>query len=346
MKRLLLFILLTYSISSVAQNTGPTPAQTLRLARATYEQGRLHEIPTQLDDKVIAQMTKAEKVEAYKILCLTYIYLEEPKEADNAMLNILTTDPYFEINPAVDPAEFVALYNTFRTYPIYRIGAKLGVNASRPNVTESVSAVEMAPGSGYKYLIGFQFGASADLPLYFINKKLTLHGDLMFQQKRFESTIIVDRGDGFNNEFVGVESQTWLSLPITIEYELFTKRFHPYVALGVGIDYLLGSTIESERQRDDQQSIEPRSFDPVREKLNISAIAAGGVKLPLSGGFMVIEVRYTYGLSNVTSEESAFANADYTLDYGYADSIFKINSLAITGSYIINIFNPKKLKRK
>jgi hypothetical protein len=51
MRRLLPLVLLLISISSFAQ-TGPTPAQTLRLARATYEQGRLHEIPTQLNEKM------------------------------------------------------------------------------------------------------------------------------------------------------------------------------------------------------------------------------------------------------------------------------------------------------
>lgn len=40
---------------------------------------------------------------------LTYIYLEEPAKADQSMLNILLTDPYFEINEAMILAEFVAL---------------------------------------------------------------------------------------------------------------------------------------------------------------------------------------------------------------------------------------------
>jgi hypothetical protein len=141
MRRLLPLLFLFISYCSLAQTPGgPTPAQTLRLARATYEQGRLHEIPSQLSEEIISQMSKQEKVEAYKILCLSYIYLEEPEKADEAMLNILSTDHYYEINDRVDPAEFVALYYTFRRNPIYRIGAKLGGNFSRPNVSESVSA--------------------------------------------------------------------------------------------------------------------------------------------------------------------------------------------------------------
>jgi hypothetical protein len=31
--------------------------------------------------------------------------------------------------------------------------------------------------------------------------------------------------------------------------------------------------------------------------------------------------------------------------YGYADSIFKVNSLSVTAGYVYNIFKPKKLSR-
>jgi hypothetical protein len=272
--------------------------------------------------------------------------LEEADKADESMLNILLSDPYFEPNDQVDPAEFVALYKTFRTYPIYRIGAKLGVNATQPNVVESITSVTSSSAS-YSGLIAFQFGASADMPLYFLSKKLTLHGDLAYQIKKFGTEIRVDRTEGFENVFTCVETQNWLSLPITVEYEILNKKFHPYVALGASIDYLLGSTItDAERQRDGQQSIEPKSFDPDREKINVSAIGAAGIKIPIAGGFLVIEGRFIYGISKITTQETAYANAQFALDYGYADSIIKINSMSFTGSYIINIFNPKKLKRK
>jgi hypothetical protein len=276
--------------------------------------------------------------------------LEEPEGADDAMLNILQTDPYFQINPAVDPAEFLALYNTFRTSPIYRIGAKLGVNATAPNVSEAVYAINKAPDTDYKYLIAFQFGATADLP---INLRLTLHGELLYQIKRFEIDIKANRYENINgeklfNEFAGVESMNWISLPLTIEYSLGKvskekkPKYNPYVAAGIDLGYLLGSTITNDRLRDDWASIEPRSWDPLRQKLNVSAVAAAGIKLRISGGYFVAEARYADGLSNSTTKEAAFSNPTITFDYGYADSIFKLNSLSITGSYVHNIFNPKK----
>lgn len=349
-KTLFLFLLVITAITVGQSQDGPTPAQTLRLARATYEQGRLHEIPTQLHDKVISAMNKQEQVEAYKILCLSYIYLEEPEKADEAMLNILRTDPYFEINEAVDPAEFVALYKTFRTRPIYRIGAKLGVNATRPNVVETTSAVELTDGSQYKFLVGFQFGASADLP---VTNNLTLHSDLLFQQKKFHLNLEVDRGVGEGNEeltnlFEGDETQTWISLPVTVEYKFLQTKINPYIAGGLSFDYLLSSKITSQRSRENETSIEEKTYDfkPLRNNLNISLVGAAGIKLRMAGGYFVAEARFIYGLAQVSSKDTSYKNTQYALEQGYADSVYKLTSVVVTGSYIQNIFNPKKLKRK
>jgi len=97
---------------TMAQTT--SCAQTIRLATSVYEQGRLHELPDLLKNCLNSGFTQQERVTAYKLLTLSYIYLEEPEKADESMLKLLETNPYFEINAAVDPAEFIALYNTFR----------------------------------------------------------------------------------------------------------------------------------------------------------------------------------------------------------------------------------------
>lgn len=338
-------MLLFITVTTYAQIT--TPGQILRLARATYEQGRLHEIPTQLSDDVIGRMQqKQDKVEAYKILCLTYIYLEEPAKADEAMLNILTTDPYFQINEAVDPAEFVALYKTFRTRPIYRIGVKLGGNYTQPNISELTTVTPISDRSKYSPLFGIQFGAALDIPLSIFNSDhFTFHTDLLYQQKRFEASLREDRGNGLINTFTGIESQSVLSLPLTIEYKLLEKKINPYIALGVGTDYLVNSKITATRERPNQTSVPEKSEALERKKINISGIAAAGVKLPLAGGFVVIEARYIHGFTQVSSPETVYANQELALSYGYADSVFKLSSISLTGSYIFNVFKPKKLSR-
>lgn len=357
MRRLYFFCLLVF-ISAKSFSQTATCAQTLRLARATYEQGRLHEIESQLSaclESGFAKEEKQLKVEGYKILCLSYIYLEESAKADEAMLNLKRTDPYFVPNPQVDPAEFVALYNTFRKDPIYRIGVKLGGNFSRPNVSESVSAVELGSDSEFKPAFGLQFGAGVDLPLF---RKITLHGELLYLLHRYEidekvnAGTDLDTGEPLSNEFTGIESQTWLSLPISVEYAYLNpssklhQKLRPFVAAGVVVEYLLGAKITAERQREGQSAIPESGIDLDREKLNISAMISTGIKYKIASGLFVADVRYVHGFTNVSSSETAFNNQKLLWDYGYADPVFKMSSLGVSFSYVQDIFNPKKLKHK
>lgn len=361
MKKLLLFGVLIFCSG---QLFGQTNAQALRLARATYEQGRLHDIKGQLDNALkspeqggFKKEEKQLRVEALKILCLSYIYLEEPQKADETMLRLKKADPYYRPNPEVDPAEFVALYNSFREEPIFRIGPRLGINFSRPNVVERITVIELAPDSEFKNAVSFYFGGSFGLPLNLFKqqKKWTLHADLLYQQYKFEIDQKEDRGPNPNdpskrlmNSFSGFETQHWISLPVLLEYTLLDKKYHPYVSLGVGTDYLLTSNITGERTRAEQAGVSEKTedFKPQRENLNLSILGAAGIKLPLGPGNLVFEVRYAHGLTNVSSPETAFANQSFALDYGYSDSVYKLSSLNLSGSFIFNKFNPKKLNRK
>lgn len=341
MRRLLLALCLLLSATIVhAQMT--SCAQTLRLANSIYEQGRLHEIPALLESCLKSGFTKQEKVQAYKILCLSYLYLEEPQKADEAMLNLLRTDPYFEINEQVDPAELIGLYKTFRTWPIYRIGVRLGANVTSPNVKSRVEATSGE--SEYVPNYNIQFGIVGEVPL---NQKLTLNPELAFQSKKFSYKSTVDFGDDQQNASEGVESQTWVSLPVMVQYRVLDKSYNPYIALGVSADYLLKSELTITRRRENASPVDEKSIDlePEREPLNISAIAGAGVQLPIGGGFVALDVRYAYGITNVNSKTTAFNNASLALDYGYADNIFSVNSLSVTVGYIYNIFKPKKLRR-
>jgi hypothetical protein len=340
----ILIFLLFAALLATAQSTC---TQTLRTARSTYDLGRLNELPGLLEDCLRNGFTGQEKTEAYKLLALTYLYLEEPAKADDAMLSLLRTDPYFQINKEVDPAEFIALYKTFRTNPIYRLGLKLGVNASQPNVT---SAIEVTDGeSSYTYKISFQFGANIEIPL---SDKFTFNPSLLFQQKSFSYNNKVNRGTNAEgkplfNTAKGQERQTWVSLPLLAQYRIKQGRYNPYVALGASADYLMpNSEITIERSRDDAQAVQERTLTLKRKSFNISGIAAIGAKLRIFGGYFITEAMLQYGILDVNTPATAYENQDLVFSNGYADSVYKLNSLSVTLGYVQNIFNPKKLKRK
>lgn len=349
-----LILLLSLAVTALAQDCG----QILRLARATYDQGRLHEIEGQLAKCLLPsgfdKDQKQERVEAYKLLCLSYIYLEEPDKADEAMLNLKRTDPYYEPNQAVDPAEFVALYNTFRKEPVYRIGITLGGNFAQPNVSELVYVTDYTGNSKFKRAFAIQFGAAAEVPLSVFNtkKKWTLRGDLLYQQRKFTVNQTesrgVDPGAGIElvNQLQGTEIQNLIALPVTLQYRfLNTDKYNPYVGLGLAPELMAGRKLTAERLRDGQPAVPEKREDLSHQTFNLSALATVGVKLPIQPGVVILELRYTHGLTNVTTAAQAYANQALALDYGFADSIFKMSSLSLSAAYVYEVFIPKKLRR-
>lgn len=318
-------------------------ALTLRTARTTYDDGRLQEIPGLLEKCLKNGFTRQEAVEAYKLLVLSYIYLEEPAKANDAMLSLLRTDPYFEINASADAAEFIALYHTFRTWPIYRVGAKAGVNATMPHITSYTESVEGATVS-YTPVINFMSGLVFEIP---VADKLTLNPELYFQIRSFYYDSDLHLSDDLENSSEGKEVQTGITLPVSLQYAIRKSRLNPYVSLGLSVDYLLKSNITMSRLRVNANSIQERNFDVTasRKRINLNAIASAGMKARLGSGFVVAEMRFTYGLSGINDTSSAYTIDDYLLfDDGYADNSMNLNSLSLTVGYIYNVFHPKKLK--
>ncbi|MBS1952264.1 MAG: hypothetical protein OJF59_002891 [Cytophagales bacterium] len=359
MKRFYLFILfLVVSAGASAQLT--TCAQTLRLANSTYEQGRLHELPDLLAKCLESGFNQQEKVQAYKLLTLAYIYLEEPEKADETMLKILETDNYFTINKDIDPAEFIALYNTFRTKPIFRLGVHFLLNSSQPNVA---MFNPISDGTGkYSYKIGVGAGIGGELPVNipFLKNRTTLAGELNYLTKSFTNQFnsLSPKGISYATS-TGVETQNWISLPVMLQYRLFKKnelspatrwmeRLNPYLSLGVSASYLLSSNTSVDLKRTGNQSIDLQtvSLSLQREKFNLSALASAGIKSRIASGFLVAEVRYVYGISKVNSASTLYDNQVLLNNYKLVDGIFSLNSLFFKVGYVQNFFNPKKLKRK
>ena len=321
-----------------------TCAQTLRLAQSIYEQGRLHELPQLLESCLKDGFNDTEKVNAYKLLTLTYIYLEEPAKADETMLALLRIDTEFKVNDAVDPAEFVALYKTFRTYPIYRIGGKLGGIASEPSI---VSADFVDDGANrYKYNFGFSGTISAEIPIGNRLKKFTLNPELSFQLLSF---------NGSNSEAdtirvsEGTETQAWISLPLSLQYTLYEKGgTNFFLAGGFSVDYLLSSSIRIVSNREGESPVEEKSIDVLsqRNRFNTGLILSAGFKRKIGKGFLIAEVRYKMGLLPLSTKADTYENSVQVFDYKYVDGIYKLNTLSLSVGYLINKYNPKKLTSK
>lgn len=341
MRKILLLTVVVLSAASYARAQS-TCAQTLRLAQSIYDQGRLHELP-QLLQKCLEEnsFNTEEKVSAYKLLTLTYIYLEEPAKADEYMLALLRTDTEFKVNDAVDPAEFVALYNTFRTHPIYRLGGKMGAVATGPTVMSSDYADDGTNKSSHNY--GFSGSVVAEIPLGGKFSKFALNPEINFQLLSFKG--VNEQGDTARTT-PATERQSWVSLPVSLQYAFYERPLTSYyISLGISADYLLSSkkTIISNREGNsaiDQNSI---VINEQRNKFNAAAIASAGLKRKIGKGFLTVELRYKMGLIPISDVADTYENSVLVFDYKYVDGIYKLNTLTLSAGYVMNRYNPKKL---
>lgn len=353
-------ILIGFSLLLICLIKGYTQTscvQTLRLARSTYEQGRLHEIPALLENCLNARgsgFSDQERLEALKILTLTYLYLEEPQRADQSMLQLLNTDHFYEVNENVDPAEFVALYHTFRTDPVFSIGLKFGANATYPTAIKNYFIGSSAANKGeYSPGINIQYGLSFEKELFGKDSKWIAAPEIISSNHSFgyaNESITTSDQTGEPYSFIdGTFKQSRLDLNLLVQYKLFKKddpitRPKFYLLFGGGPSLLLKSSTQIETQFPNEGSVVTGPGIDMKETFNAldyNLITGGGVKFKFGDIYLNADIRYKYGLTNQT-KKTARSNPEAVFDYGFVSNDFRQSSIMLNIGFIWPYFNPKK----
>jgi hypothetical protein len=327
--------------NTYAQNNCP---QTLKKAQDTYDEGRISEVPDLLDAclKNKDGFTKVERIDAYKLLTLTWLYFNERTKAEESMHNFLVLNPEYEINEALDPTEFINLYNSFRTSPVLIYGFKLGLNGQDINVIRNFSVDNSAENRGkYKSILGKQIGLTFEIPF---KKRLSLLTEFNITGKSYKYT---DEILGFAKvDFT--EKQTLVEVPILLHINLSKKRFMPYVNFGGTLGYLVGAKAIVTR-KDDVEGTKQDVPGPeqkiahLRHKLMYHASIGAGFKLKnvISNGYILVDLRYNIGLRNVVNPANRTSNPELIYNYLYIDNDFTMNSLVFSVGYALPKYKPK-----
>jgi hypothetical protein len=353
------FLLLLAASQALAQETSSC-TQTLRLAQTTYENGRLH-LMEEILKKCLDEdgFNQEERRQAYKLLVQSYIYLEEPDAADAAMLKLLSTDQFFRPNPDVDPAEFVSLYNRFRTDPLFRWGLKLG-----PAINGQVSLTQWGVGGDsegtgkFGPVITFSMGLVFEKD-FLENKRLTIAPELAYAVRGFQESSTV-----FDSDVVeSASEQVPTNLDIVIKRKSFDfnplvkwwlakepekrdQKVEPYLIGGPGISFLTNATFEDAKLErtsgsgtNTGPSINiPEMFKPV----SLSAIVGGGARIRLSSVFVHLDARFDFGLTKVIDPDGR-TNAETAFDFAWVPNDMKMNMVTINLALMVAQFSPKKL---
>jgi hypothetical protein len=310
-----------------------------------------------------------ERRQAYKLLVQSYIYLEEPEKADAAMLSLLTTDQFFRPNPDVDPAEFVSLYNRFRTKPLFRYGAKLGPAFNAPLSTVDYYVGDAAAGSAtFTPLVTFSIGVMFEKDLL-KNQRLTLAPEVVFSSRSYKESWVnsnaqqwvdpnAQQSETSQTPTKATEGEMTIKIK-SIDFNPLVKwwlskdpasrdqKLEPYVIAGPGINFVLNAAAEeakldqvfNHKGTNTGPSVDVTSvYDPV----NFSAIAGAGARIRLSKVFVSADVRFNFGLNNVVNDKNR-TNPELAFDYSWVSNATFMNSVTINLALQLAYFSPKKM---
>jgi len=129
-KNILFLIFAFFFISLSAQEDCLKSFQT---ARQLYDQGMIDDIHEILAPCIESGFTRTQKIEAYKLIILAYLFDDNQYAAERNMLEFLKKYPEYEVMPN-DPVEFVYLFESYKTKAIFSMGVTFGPNLANPEL--------------------------------------------------------------------------------------------------------------------------------------------------------------------------------------------------------------------
>ncbi len=324
-------------------------SQQLALAQRTYDAGKLDEVNAILGNCFEVGFTKNERQRAYRLLALTYLYMDRKEEAADAMMRLLQEEPEYALK-IEDPAEFVALYKQFRTYPVASVGIVFGVNTTYVHVDNvfGVQNTEQAQG-GYGTQLGYQVGLAAQLPLL---RWLEFSGEFWLNQQRF--TYANDLYAYTRTSFV--ERQTWFSLPLSLRLLAGRGKIRPFLQGGVAAHFLQEAQLEIGRsflpnigeilEREPQDQLISVRESNLRQTFAWTPLLAVGVNYKVPRAVISVQARYGLGMQNIVQAENRYTNAELIYRYGHLDDDFRTNHLQIAVHVFYNLYKPKLRKTR
>lgn len=357
-------LLLILMLLAVAESWAQTAcSQKLAEAQESFNQGHFYGIPSMLKNCIDAGFSNEQRIEAYKLLTVVYLYIDDPIGAENSYLELLELDPEHKVDPAIDPIEIIYLNDKFTTTPFFTLQLlKLGINATIPFVINNYSVGNTNLNTeNYEIGIGFTLGAGVD---YNLSDYFSIGLELALERRSYNwnNTIFDQDGQNYSENILG------LSIPLFLRITYPTKKWHPYVYGGYAlkINLLSGfsdmrfdnNTFTDDGGNATQPVIVPdiQNANELRNTLNTAIVAGLGVKYRLNYQYLSFDIRMNAGLlnhqnvgerylltnieANSLEEESSLATT-----LGIVLDDIRINDLTFTVGYVKPLYKPRKKVR-
>ena len=356
-KGLLFFIFLSFFFSShkvVAQC-----AERLSQAQEAFDNGHLYGIPALLSDCIEQGSTsKQDKIEAFRLLTLTYLYIDDPIAAQNSFLALLKLDPEYRVD-STNHIEIVHLSKEYITTPIVSGRVRLGANMTNIATIHENGSYDLN-NNKEKYTAAFGFSAIGSFDVHFSKIiSFSVESDLQYTAFKYDNTIFSSStGESNLKDEVALHEKAWsISLPVSIKLTYPGEIYYPYVYGGYSPNYNIITNTDAlytKREGISTTETEDNNLDisDLREDFSHSYIVGAGIMRRINYNYIFIDVRYKIGMNNRVVREEQFnlegedkeAINKYALTYLQQDNFFRENQLNITVGYVWPKYKPRKRK--
>jgi hypothetical protein len=314
-------------------------------AQKFYDLGMIEEIPQMLAPCLEEGFTRTQKIEAYKLIILSYLFDDDQFEAEKTMVEFLKKYPEYEIMPN-DPIEFVYLFESYRTTSVFSIGFTAGFNLTDPRIIEPYTVLDlsntktknsMKPG----FNLGIGFGR-------YINRKLLLNLEFNFVSNNYSFSDEINMSHGeiqAVNYVTYAERLNKLELPLSVTYEFTIKNIHYFIRTGFSVAKLIGCTGSPVRKYSEElppESGGDQDISSFRRNLLFGGIIGAGIRYKVPRGVLTVDLRANIGLNNIVKTDRRYQNQKLLTKYYYLDDDFSINTFSLSAGYYFSFYKPKK----
>jgi len=292
-KYLLIILIFLVNTSLFAQ---ANCERNLNEARSDYANGNLYAIPGKLDECLKNGFSKNEMIEAYQLLALTYININQQDKAKESMIKLLKLQTDYQVIKNVDPDELYSLYQSIETDPIYFIGAYFTFNYSIINVSDSgrfTSDSDPNAVDNYNYTPALSIAGGAHF-LYPINKSWYASGKLGYDVHRYDY-------DETNKGNVESENETTVSytsinrginLSTSLRYMLDRYSYKPFIELGATGRFNFVNSITN--YLNEEEEAPPFSVNEYRKAFNLGFSVDAGTLIKVSENYLSLSLGASY----------------------------------------------------
>jgi len=307
----------------------------------------IDEIPKMLAPCMQEGFSRPQKIEAYKLLILAYLFDDDQFDAEKTMLEFLKKYPEYEIMPN-DPVEFIHLFETYRTTSEFSVGVTAGLNFTNPRIIEPYSMINSASADcSNATLSGYQFGLSAGR---YVSGRMMINIDLQLAQHRYSftdaDTILKQDGEKLNESYTFEENLKKVSLPVSLTYEINDGKLVCFIRAGASVNYVLSASgMPSGINK--KQPMPPGEITDMKNYRNTfyyNAIAGIGIHYKIPRGLVSLDLRYNYGINNLVKSEKRYENTYLYSQFKYLDDDFSLHTFSLSVGYYFSFYTPKKTK--